>query len=358
MKQNIQNSPIFWIASFLAITLCTLVSCEKEIEFKGEQIDPKLVINSIVEPGKPVKAYISKSMFFLDNEGNTQAPADLVATLYVNGNRIGEMTPTEDTVWQGYQYVDLDSVKPVYKTVLAYVSDYRPNMGDIVKITALANGFDDVDGSTSPLPNEVAWSILGYQIIDWEYIEPYDGYYDEFEEDTIWQITGKIELTIEVTDPNPGQIDYFRIQVEDASFSDDINVDGLYIGVSYDDPVFGANISNDDVIAIDFDFQSRPQGVFTDVIFDGKSYQIKLPLNLYLNLIGGTLPEYLQLPVSMEHLSKEYYNYLNTCEQADEIMQFFAEPVQTFSNINSGYGIVGGHTLNSRSINLPLEPNQ
>ena len=41
------------------ITAILLTSCEKEIEFNGEQIDPKLVINSIVEPGQPVKANIS-----------------------------------------------------------------------------------------------------------------------------------------------------------------------------------------------------------------------------------------------------------------------------------------------------------
>ena len=71
----------------LLISAILLASCEKEIEFNGEQVDPKLVINSIVEPGQPVKAYISKSIFFLDNDSNMQAPDDVVATLYVNGNR-------------------------------------------------------------------------------------------------------------------------------------------------------------------------------------------------------------------------------------------------------------------------------
>ena len=43
-----------------------LTACEKEIEFTGEQSDPKLVINSIVQPNQHVKASISKSYFFLD----------------------------------------------------------------------------------------------------------------------------------------------------------------------------------------------------------------------------------------------------------------------------------------------------
>ena len=56
---------------FLAMTLGLLTSCEKEIEFKGEQTDPKLVINSLVEPGKRVEASMSKSCFFL------QSPPDM-----------------------------------------------------------------------------------------------------------------------------------------------------------------------------------------------------------------------------------------------------------------------------------------
>ena len=85
-----------WI---IAITSCLLLSsCEKEIEFNGKQTDPKLVVNSIVGTDEPVKAYISKSYFFLDYDENTQAPDDLVASLYINGNPIGELTPSADTI--------------------------------------------------------------------------------------------------------------------------------------------------------------------------------------------------------------------------------------------------------------------
>ena len=49
-----KKKPLVWIASFLAMTLGLLSSCEKEIEFNGEHSNPKLVINSLVEPGKTV----------------------------------------------------------------------------------------------------------------------------------------------------------------------------------------------------------------------------------------------------------------------------------------------------------------
>ena len=56
----------------------------------------------------------------------------------------------------------------------------------------------------------------------------------------------------------------------------------------------------------------------------------------------------------VEHLSKEYYNYLNTCNQGDEYTQFFAEPIQTYSNVTNGYGIVAGRTVDTLWVNLPL----
>ena len=351
MKQNTQNNHILRIASFLAMTLCTLVSCEKEIEFNGEQIDPKLVINSLVEPEQPVKAYISKSLFFLDNEGTTQAPADLVATLYVNGNRIGEMIPTIDTISEGYEYVDIDSVKPVYKTVSVFANDYRPVEGDVIKITASANGFDDVDGTASPLPKSISWSLKSYEIIEWENLN--NEWYDYDDGDSIVSFSGKLELTVEITDPNPGQTDYFRILLEAGGATDYEEGSSYYVSTSYDDPVFGASVSGNEYIDIS-DFQSRPTGVFTDQLFDGRTYQLKLPVYLYVTIMGNTPAEFFQVPITLEHMGKEYYNYLFTCEQTSQIMQLFSEPVQTYSNVNNGYGVVASRNIDSLWFALPL----
>lgn len=337
---------------FFLTFIIFLASCTKEIEFNGEQIDPKLVINSIVEPEQPVKAYISKSVFFLDNEGNTQAPVDLVATLYVNGNHIGEMTPTIDTVGEGYEYVDLDSVKPVYKTVSVFANNYHPVEGDVITITASANGFDDVEGTASPLPNATSWNLKGYETIEWENLSYYNELYDYYDEDSVVSFTGKLELTVEITDPNPGKTDYFRIHLEAGGATDYEEGSSYYVSTSYDDPVFGATVSGNEYIDIS-DLQSRPAGVFTDQIFDGKTYQLKLPLYVYITIMGNTPHEFFQVPITLEHMGKEYYNYLFTCEQTSQIMQFFSEPVQTFSNVNGGYGIVTSRIADTLWFELP-----
>ena len=327
----------------LLISVILLVSCTKEIEFKGEQTDSKLVINSIMEPGEPVKAYISKSIFFLNNNADMVAPDDLMATLYVNGNLIGEMTRQSDTIWAGYEYVDLDSVKPIYKTVPAFVNDYRPNKGDVIKITATANGFDEVEGTSSPLPNNVDFSISKSELKYWEANEL---------SDSVTSITAIFDINIEIRDPNPGQLDYFKISNErnDYSYGDDRNSFTFYF--SYDDPIFGGSGENG---LLDVSFDTRAEGVFTDQLFDGRSYPVKLLLYAYIYTDGTIDPSFYNAPICVEHLSKEYYYYLNTCDQGDEITQFFSEPAQTYTNVTNGYGIVGGRIMDTVRFPLPVE---
>ena len=327
----------------LLISVILLVSCTKEIEFKGEHTDSKLVINSIMEPGKPVKAYISKSIFFLNNNADMVAPDDLMATLYVNGNLIGEMTRQPDTIWEGYEYVDMDSMMPVYKIVPAFVNDYRPNMGDVIKITATANGFDEAEGTSNPLPNNVECSISKCDLLVWEA--------NEFS-DSLKSITAIFDVNIEIRDPNPGQLDYFRLSNErnDYSYGDGRNAFTFFL--SYDDPVFGGSADND---LIDISFDTRAEGVFTDQLFDGRSYPVKLLLYAYLYTDGTVDPSFFNAPICVEHLSKEYYYYLNTCDQGDEITQFFSEPAQTYTNVTNGYGIVGGRIVDTIRFPLPIE---
>ncbi len=342
-----------WSASFLTMTFCLLLtSCEKEIEFKGEQTDPKLVINCLVEPGQPVKARIGKSCFFLDHERDHSMPEGTVAQLYVNDNFVGNMDMVTDSIEVTFYTLQGDSIG--YQFEKHFQSDYCPQEGDVVKITASAPGFDDVEATTSPLPNAVACSVTDNKINYWE--SYYSTNYDEYgnETDSIFHIYCEMELTIEIADPNPEQTDFFRLRAKSGSY-DDADMNYLSYFAQYDDPVFNPlGISDNDYV--DFsDFNISPQGVFTDLLFDGKSYQIKMPINVSMNKSEGADPDFFRICLVVEHFGKDYYNYLNTCDQGNETTQLFAEPIQTHSNVVGGYGIVDGNTVDTLWFALPLE---
>ena len=49
------------------LTLLLGAACEKIIEFKGEQTEPRLTISSQAEVGKPLEVYVASSIFFLSD---------------------------------------------------------------------------------------------------------------------------------------------------------------------------------------------------------------------------------------------------------------------------------------------------
>ena len=340
MKNNI-------LAFISIIAAILLTSCEKEIEFKGEQSDPRLVINSLVVPGQPVKACISKSYFFLDINANTQAPDDLVATLYVNGNRIGEMTPFFDTIWVMYWPYD-------YELIPGFYNDYCPQEGDIVKITASANGFEDVEGTTSALPKATDCQ-MAMEMTEWHGRYHHDFNYEtqEYEEDSMWNVWGEFTLTFTITDSNPGKTDYFRLTTSRNS-NMSVGENHRSIGFDYDDPIFETGMTENEFFDAS-DLDTRPEGVFTDMLFDGGSYRLKLKVHFDCKVDEDFDPDFFRVPFMVEHLSKEYFNYLNTCNQGDEATLIWAEPIQTYSNVTNGFGLVGGRAVDTLWVALPLE---
>ena len=103
------------------------------------------------------------------------------------------------------------------------------------------------------------------------------------------------------------------------------------------------------------DLDTRPEGVFTDVLFDGGSYQLKIKVWFECEVGEIFDTDFFRVPFMLEHLSKEYYNYLNTCNQGDVALQIWAEPIQTYSNVTNGFGIVGGRAVKTLWLPLPLE---
>ena len=333
---------------FILISLALLSSCEKEIEFNGEQSDSRLVINSIVATGEPVKAHLSKSYFFLDINEDTQAPDDLVTSLYVNGNLIGEMTPGFDTLWEMYWPYD-------YQLFPIFYHDYRPQEGDIVRITASANGFEDVEGTTSALPKAVDCQ-MEMEVTQWSAGYVYHFNYDtqEYETDSsIFDIGGYLNLTFTFTDPNPGKTDCFRL-ITSRNSSMTVGDNRRHISFDYDDPIFETGMMENDFFDAS-DLDTRPEGVFTDILFDGSSYRLKVKVWFDCELAEDYDPDFYRVPFIVEHLSKEYYNYLNTCNQGDEALQIYAEPIHTYSNIINGYGIVAGRAVDTLWVDLPLQ---
>ena len=77
-------------------------ACTKPLKFKGEYVDPKLVVNCIAIPGEPIKAMVYKSDFVFDTITDYTMPEGTQAFLFVNGISKGEMQVNADTTYYNY----------------------------------------------------------------------------------------------------------------------------------------------------------------------------------------------------------------------------------------------------------------
>ena len=124
-----------------------LGSCEKELPYSGKGKSPVLVLNAILVNHKPFVVNISRSVFFLSNQGNTSSAisnATVVLTNLTTGEQFqltsginGEYTfPFDVAPNTGYKIV---VTHPDYPTI----SSQLTTVGDIV--------LDDVDTSSVEL---------------------------------------------------------------------------------------------------------------------------------------------------------------------------------------------------------------
>ena len=186
-------------------------ACTKPLKFKGEYVDPKLVVNCIAVPGEPIKAVVYKSDFVFDTITDYAMPEGTQAFLFVNGVSKGEMQLNGDTTY--YDYLN----PPMFFVSYYFMHDYVPQIGDVVKISVTAPGFDEIEGSSEALPNEPIGSFEDARITKWDTTSA-SGYHipvpDTDSTITVWlnHYRKHLTVTIEITDPNPGVLDLYCLE--------------------------------------------------------------------------------------------------------------------------------------------------
>ncbi|MCF6295829.1 MAG: DUF4249 domain-containing protein [Flavobacteriaceae bacterium] len=77
---------------FFAVALVfILYSCEKTIDFESKYIQPQIVVNSIVRPGRGVLVEVGKSRSILDENNYFEAITGAKVLLYENGAFLTEL---------------------------------------------------------------------------------------------------------------------------------------------------------------------------------------------------------------------------------------------------------------------------
>lgn len=315
------------------LSIIVFNSCEKVIEFNGEQTDPMIVVNSFVTPDSLIYAQISKSKFFLSNKTGFDYINNADVSLYINNIFKEKLTFISDGL---------------------YLSNLKPNTGDTIRFVITANGLDDVE-SVSVIPNKPvilsADTTFKISFTDFKM----DG------EDTIgYYQGGELAFSIKLKD-EANQPDYYRLTLKKQTV---INAGG---GITYEEvdymPFILEGFQNTNTGGGLFDIfggiivDSKNQQLITDELFNGKEFVLKFTAlssrrmvkpgyedRFFYGSDNVVSEEYI---VNLQGISKDMYLYLKSKEMSDGIMDgFFTEPVQIYNNISKGIGILGSYTSN------------
>ena len=306
----------------LLIAACSIISCEKTLQFDDEGLANQLVLNSIISSNKDFTASLTKSRSILENSySGGGLMADGTLDIYLNGELIKtENSPT------GY-----------FNT-----SEIKPKAGDSFRIVINSDG-KQLEAETV-IPQKA-------EVISVDTTTFKDQWNNKF-------MVYKAELKDLEGD------DYYRILMTQERLVLNKNTDGngaqKYYLYSYEnsiqsgDPVFNSVYNNFGGDA----FNTGPNNeynIFPDDYFKGKNYIIQFRGNgygyggygyysdPYSGGYGNAETIYERNVVHVQHLSKEFYTYLKYLKLYNHYHDNpFAEPVPVYSNIKNGIGIFAG----------------
>ena len=321
---------------FVLLCISIFTSCEKEIIFDGESTEPQIVLNSFISPDSIIKARVSESQFFLNNDYLFKSVENAEVSVYFNG----ELKETMQ-----------------YSANGQYISNAKPAVGDIIKLVVKVPEREVVSSETTMYPK--ANIIKLDSIITWTGAKPIIEQVNSVENGvskTDMLVVGKyrfrtIRYILTFEDAKSSQ-NYYRLVVgKTSTIAGKKNVNYDY---TLDDIVSGN--TKDLLPGIPAINESKNEyHVFTDELINGKQYPLSFSIadTAYIYL-----PEYQrQLPkksvdIDLQCISNSFYLYLKTISDQKNSNQLFSEPIQIFNNINGGIGLVGSYTSNVIKVNL------
>ncbi|MDD3431916.1 MAG: DUF4249 domain-containing protein [Bacteroidales bacterium] len=305
-------------------------ACEKDIEFKGDITEPLLVLNGFARPDSLLVFRLTASKFFLEEADSFATVKDANLRLYVDG------TYKEDLQSQQNGY---------------YFSSYRPQQGDVLSLEAEAAGFEPIVAETLlPVKAELIGVDTSITNVGEQYALAYT--YDEEAQDYIIDTLGvytnyQVSIILSFRDPL-ASADYYRVLVKQSYGEGDeyyefynFNIDNFYTAEMGD--LFSLTENQNDY------------HIYSDELFNGKEVDMKLSFgtNSYYDYQRGFLGSSGSFQIQLQNLSPSYYLYLKTLSEYQNTMEFFAEPIQIFTNVRNGIGLFGAYS--SHVIELEFE---
>ena len=300
----------------VAILMMGLASCVKEIEFKGEQSEPMLVVNGVQQVGMPSRLCVEKSQFFMDL-GNDYRVKDVMVDLYVNGAFKESLKVCDSLISEIHWVWDEETQEEHEELYLEYAFNYCEGeyvlcAGDQLRYVVSSSEVETatVEVTMPEVPNVVSFDTV-----------------------SVDQNNNVISFALVLDDP--ASRDFYNLYPRDAMS-----------GFTSSDPVFAEllNFELEELVGESNDYYGYGYyNVFDDTYFNGKRYTVSMKKAVWG--LADSEPFVLEVSRVDEHL----YRYKKTYEAYSEsdpngLLGMFTEPVQVYSNVQNGAGIVAAQS--------------
>lgn len=331
------------LLAFISLSFVLNNACEKEIEFKGQDTESKIVLYSNMETDSLISCQIGLSYAIFNTEYTPPQIKNAEVKLYKDDVFIENLNyslPPESSTNDYYE------PNPFSKYISAI---NRSEAGAEYKIEVSIPGYKSVISSTL-MPEQT--NILDFNTEVTEITE-----YD-------WT-TKALKIIINFKD-NPGKEDFYRLVVKQKygrypyeksqPYNDTIpiliseqtlnwlNSTDPLINPSEDEDIFGYSSGNEN-------------NIFSDEKISGKEYELTFNLGYNEKELDTSYHEFLNFYISLQSISKDFYYYLKSyTNHKNTDGAIFTEPVLVYSNVINGLGILGASTNNLKIINYGNYP--
>jgi hypothetical protein len=314
--------------------LISLASCEP-----GDLVDlpsepSKITVLSYNSVGYPWLIVVSPSAAPSDRSFIPRGLPDAVVNIYEDGNFLEQLT--RDTLYADYS-------PAVFRSQTS-----SPQPGHQYMITVEAEGYTTVTSKyvqPEPVSADITFTLREKKPMIAQIVYS-DGKETRFEYDSVNQWTFDIGITF--TDP-PGN-NFYTFAINSAPTEDSLGLAGVSTGyMSVDgrplgDPVLDGQVINDHDIS-----GKRTTVKFTYTVDDYVSF-------VFLNYpdLNEKIPSWFK--VSLITMNEAQYKFaIQTRKIQIAGSDPYAQPVTTYTNIENGLGVFGGHTPYSKTFHYKLE---
>lgn len=329
MKLGLNNMrKTIWAATFMPL----FASCYSDIDFDNQIPDALPVINAVATPDTVVMASVSRTYAASEELTGIQL-RDAAVSLFVNGELYGQMTPKVFDV--DIPVGSTGTSEELRKNKVVYMSDYVPSPHDRIAIEAHTDCGNARVEDVVPEAVAIDDAKVEYAVVltDWGSFEYHIDYKIRFHD-------------------NPAQKNYYFLTVGPVD-----DWDAGMVFINYVDPVF--EMQNQDMaetIAGDGALENSWGMTFDDTLINGMDYEmtVKEEVQFHFHDEGAAVLR----EVRLYSVSEDYYKYLRSVlkdkSREDSALGDlgFYEPVEIFSNVEGGVGILGAQCCARRLVKI------